>query len=141
MLLADLTQTFEPLWDALWHARGRTRGVVRSAFATDFVQRISSLADPIPREDWIGFVESWQRAFPDGRMEIDDLAVRGDSVWCRWTSTGTHAEEYLGIPATQVKVKYQGVDVWRFAPDGKVADCWAVPDVLTLLRQLKALPA
>ncbi|MGO8673860.1 MAG: ester cyclase, partial [Capsulimonadaceae bacterium] len=73
-------------------------------------------------------------------MEIHKVTVDGDDVWCYWTSTGTHSDSYLNIPATGNKVAYQGMDLYHFS-DGKVVAIQDLPDVLTLLKQLGALPA
>ena len=100
---------------------------------------ISSLPDPIDKPTLVHFVAGWQKAFPDGRMEIHNVTVEGDKVWCYWTSTGTHSDEYLGVPATLNQVAYQGMDLFHFT-DGKVAENWDLPDALTLLRQLGVLP-
>ena len=129
---------FRRVWDGVWHSR-RAPEVITEAYADDFLQHISSLATPIDRSNWINFVQGWQKAFPNGRMEITDIIAEGDKLWCYWTSTGTHSGTYLGIPASGKDVRYQGVDIYRFAGD-KIAECWAVPDVLTLLRQLGAIP-
>ncbi len=137
----SLEATFRRIWDGVWHDRAATRQVIASAYAGDFRQHISSLPEAVDRARWVEFVAGWQQAYPDGRMEIDDLVADGDKVWCYWTSTGTHSAPYLGVPATGRRVCYQGVDIWRFTADGKVAETWAVPDVLTLLRQLGAIPA
>jgi predicted ester cyclase len=130
---------FRRVWDGVWHLPGQHDATMRERYSPDFRIHISSLPDPIGREAFIGFVGGWHKAFPDGRMEILDIIHREDKLWCYWISTGTHSAEYLGIPATGKKVAYQGVDIYRFNGD-KVAECWAVPDVLTLLRQLGVIP-
>jgi steroid delta-isomerase-like uncharacterized protein len=130
---------FLRIWDAVWHQPAATRQIMAQSYTNDFVQHISSLPQPIPRSQFIEFVIGWQKAFPDGRMDIEDLVAAGDRVWCYWTSHGTHSDTYLGIPATGKQVTYQGVDIWRFTNEGKVAEAWAVPDALQLLRQLGAI--
>lgn len=132
--------TFRRVWDGIWHGPADLRRTITEAYAGDFRQYISSLPEPVGRAQWIEFVAGWRQAYPDGRMAIDDLVTQGDKVWCYWTSTGTHSASYLGVPATGKQVRYQGVDIWRFDADGKVAETWAVPDVLTLLKQLGAIP-
>ena len=131
------TEAFTRIWDGVWHS-GDATPVITQWYTDDHTMHISSLPAPIDKATFIGFVAGWHRAFPDGRMDINDLVADGDTCWCYWTSTGTHSAEYLGVPATGRRVAYQGVDIWRFV-DGKVAECWAVPDVLTLLRQLGAI--
>jgi len=130
---------FRRIWDGVWHSKDY-EAVIGESYADSFAMHISSLPNPIDQPTLVHFVAGWQAAFPDGRMEIHNVAVEGDRVWCYWTSTGTHSGEYLGIPATGKQVAYQGMDLFRFA-DAQVAEVWDVPDVLTLLKQLGAIPA
>lgn len=37
-------------------------------------------------------------AFPDNHVTIDDTVVEGDKVAVRYTLTGTHKGEFMGIP-------------------------------------------
>lgn len=130
---------FHRIWDGTWHKPEETAQVIAESYTDDFAMHISSLPEPINKSTFSQFAAGWQKAFPDGRMEINDLVADGDRVWCYWTSTGTHSDVYLGVPATSKQVSYKGVDIWRFTADSKVAETWAVPDVLSLLRQLGAI--
>jgi steroid delta-isomerase-like uncharacterized protein len=78
-------------------------------------------------------------AFPDYRAEIEDLVAEGDRVVARITGSGTHLAEFLGVPATGVRVAVPGIDIMRFR-DGQVIEHWGVTDALGLLKQLAALP-
>ena len=136
---AEEQADFERIWDGVWHRPRETRRVITEWYTDDFLMHISSLPAPVNKPDWIEFVSGWQKAFPDGRMEILDMIADQERLWCYWVSTGTHSDVYLGVAPTGKKVEYKGVDIYRFA-DGKIAECWAVPDVLSLLRQLGAIP-
>ncbi|WP_049564295.1 ester cyclase [Nonomuraea sp. SBT364] len=80
------------------------------------------------------------RAFPDLHVEIEDMIAEGDKVVTRNTCTGTHRGEYMGLAPTGKPVTYQEILVARFA-DGRIAETWAVVDVLSQMRQLGAFPA
>jgi len=80
------------------------------------------------------------RAYPDLHVTIEDLIEEGDTVAMRNTVTGTHQGEYMGIPPTGKAVRYNEVIVLRFA-EGRVAETWAVVDVLSQLTQLGVIPA
>ena len=47
----------------------------------------------------IDLIKTWRTAFPDGRMEIDDLIVEGDTVAIRNTWYGTQRGRVLRHPA------------------------------------------
>lgn len=74
-------------------------------------------------------------AFPDLHVEIDDLIAEGDKVVARNTVTGTHRGEFMGLPPTGRKVRYDEIFVVRFA-DGRMVETWGVVDMASLMRQL-----
>jgi len=128
---------FRSVWDQVWHGPDYQQALTEW-FTEDFRMHISSLPEPISREAWIGFVGGWQNAFPDGRMDIQDLVIRNEQLWVYWISSGTHSREYLGVPASGKKVKYWGMEIYRYAGD-RIAECKAIPDALSLFRQMGAI--
>src|SRR5205807_3700799 len=45
-------------------------------------------------------LDGYVRAFPDIRLEIEQLLTSGDYVIVRWKSSGTHRGELMGLAAT-----------------------------------------
>jgi steroid delta-isomerase-like uncharacterized protein len=80
-----------------------------------------------------------RRAFPDLRVNVEDVIAEGDKVVSRNSVTGTHKGEYMGIPPTGKSISYNEIFIARFV-DGRVAETWGVVDVLSQMRQLGALP-
>ncbi|MGW2728229.1 ester cyclase [Streptomyces sp. NPDC001494] len=78
------------------------------------------------------------RAFPDLRVEVEEVITEGDKVVCRNTVTGTHLGEYRGLAPTGRPVRYGEIFVFRLA-GGRIAEIWGVVDVLAQLRQLGAV--
>ncbi len=78
---------------------------------------------------------SYREAFPDLRMEIDELLVADDATVLSFTLTGTHRGSLLGNPATGRSINVQGMVRSRFR-DGKIAEEGEVLDQLTLFEQL-----
>ena len=70
---------------------------------------------------------------------IEDIIAEGDRVVVRWTNSGTHTGEFLGIPPTNKEFSFGGADIHRFE-DGKMAEHWHVVDQLALLTQLGLVP-
>ena len=136
METTDLKATFEKIWDGVWHSPNSAQ-VIADSYTDDFLIHIAPVPAPLDKTAFPYFVAGWQKAFPDGRMDILDIAVQGDRVWVYWVSTGTHSDVYLDFPATGAKVEYKGADVFRMEGD-KVAECWDIPDALSLVNQLKA---
>ncbi len=128
---------FERIWDGVWNGADGSQAI-QDGYSDDFQMHIAPLPNALDKATFTGFAANWHQAFPDGQMTILDLAITGDRVWCYWVSTGTHSDTYLDIPATGKQVNYQGVDVLRIE-NGRIAECWDVPDVLSLLKQLGAI--
>jgi predicted ester cyclase len=74
-------------------------------------------------------------AFPDLRIELEQLVAEGDVVAARWTATGTHSGELVGIAPTGRAVRWAGTDVYRLA-GGRVVEWWRNDDFVWLLHQV-----
>ena len=62
-------------------------------------------------------------AFPDFRLDVEELVAQGDSVVARWSAKGTHRGALLDIKATQQPVAFRGITWLRFA-DGRIVEGW-----------------
>ncbi|MGO8673905.1 MAG: hypothetical protein ACLQVD_21420, partial [Capsulimonadaceae bacterium] len=67
---------FRRIWDGVWHST-EYASVIGETYAGGFQMHISSLPNPIDKETLTKFVAGWQKAFPDGRMEIHKVTVDG----------------------------------------------------------------
>ena len=79
------------------------------------------------------------QAFPDLRVEVNDVIAEGDLVAARVTYTGTHQGEFVGIPATGKQTTINGVDFFRMQ-DGRQAEHWGGPDMFSFLIQAGVMP-
>jgi predicted ester cyclase len=94
-----------------------------------------------PGTEGVKFVISGLRAaFPDVQLTSDDLIVEGDKAVSRWSWTGTHKGEYLGIAPTGKRVTTSGISIMRLADD-KIAEIWSTSDELGLMQQIGAMPS
>jgi steroid delta-isomerase-like uncharacterized protein len=79
-------------------------------------------------------------AYPDLRIQVDDLIEEGDKVVARQTVTGTHRGEYMGLAPTGKPVAYNEIFIFRYV-DGRIAETWGVVDVLSQMKQLGLIAA
>jgi steroid delta-isomerase-like uncharacterized protein len=75
----------------------------------------------------------------DPHFTIEDVIAEGDRVVLRWTNSGTHVAEFLGMPPTGKSFTIGGIEIWR-VKDGKLAEHWDMVDVFGQLQQLGLLP-
>jgi steroid delta-isomerase-like uncharacterized protein len=75
----------------------------------------------------------------DPHFTIEDVVMDGDKVVVRWTQTGTHVGEFLGIPPTGRTFRIAGIDIHRLE-DSRLAEHWHVVDQLALFQQLGLVP-
>jgi steroid delta-isomerase-like uncharacterized protein len=85
------------------------------------------------------FVEIYRAAFPDLHFTINDQIAEGDRVVTRWTVTGTHKGQMMGIAPTNKRATVTGTDIGRF-DNGKLVESWASYDMLGMLQQLGVVP-
>jgi steroid delta-isomerase-like uncharacterized protein len=81
----------------------------------------------------------YHSAFSDGRIQVHEQLADGDFVVTRWTGTGTHDGELMGMPPTGKSVEIAGITIDRIA-DGKIAESWTCFDTLGMMQQLGAIP-
>lgn len=84
-------------------------------------------------------IASLKRAFSDFHLEIQDLAVSGDTAWARLVATGTHDGPFMGHPPTGRRMRVDVFDAVRVC-DGRMVAHWGVPDRLGALIQLGLAP-
>ena len=82
---------------------------VAAHFTPDGVVRIVPTGDTVQGHEQItAFFEANLRAFPDWQLERRGVYDCADGTWMEWTITGTHADEFMGHPATHRGVELLG---------------------------------
>jgi steroid delta-isomerase-like uncharacterized protein len=77
-------------------------------------------------------------AFPDLHFSVEEQMAEGDKVLTRFEWTGTHQNEFLGVPATGRPVKVWGMVIYRLV-DGRIKDTRIIMDIFGLMMQLGAI--
>jgi predicted ester cyclase len=66
---------------------------------------------------------------------MDDIVAEGDGVVARWSGTGTHLGDGLGLAATGRQVQFRGVTIVRIE-QGKLMEGWNTFNQLEMFQQL-----
>jgi predicted ester cyclase len=80
-------------------------------------------------------VALYHAVFPDLTVSTDDVVSSGDRVVVRWTATGTHQGDQLGVPATGKRVRLTGIDILRIE-EGRVVERWGETNGLEMMQQI-----
>jgi steroid delta-isomerase-like uncharacterized protein len=78
-------------------------------------------------------------AFPDDQHMIQEQVAEGDKVVTRWSFTGTHQGELMGLAPTGKQVKTSGMVIDRIV-EGKIVEEREEWDALGMMQQLGAVP-
>src|SRR5215210_7449923 len=84
-------------------------------------------------------IQMYLDAYPDTHFEIDDMVAEGDKVATRWSATGTHEGELMGIQPTGKKATVSGIAIDRIE-NGKIVESWNSWDVLKMMQDIGAIP-
>ena len=115
--------------------------VTEELVASDFVGHDPSLPEEVRGPAGVKeLIAGYRAAFPDIRITIEDQIADGDYVVSRWSGTGTHQGELMGMPATGKQATVTGITIDRIV-DGRIVESWDNWDTLGMMQQLGAIPA
>jgi steroid delta-isomerase-like uncharacterized protein len=111
-----------------------------SLVAAGFVEHTETPGLSPTKEGVLELFRGYRAAFPDMRMDVEEIIASGDRTVARVTVSGTHDGEFLGMPPSGRRVDVQLIDIMRFDDAGLIAEHWGVVDMLSMLQQLGAMP-
>ena len=80
-----------------------------------------------------------RNAFPDLYFSVEEQISEDDKVLTRFEWSGTHRNDFLGVPATGRSVKVWGMVMDRLV-DGRIKETRIIMDALGLMMQLGVFP-
>jgi len=91
-------------------------------------------------EQAMQFVPTYNTAFPDMSVTVEDVIAEGEKVVTRVTLRGTHQgeTEEFGLP-TGRQVELKGITISRIE-GGKIVEEWDAYDNLSAMQQLGLVP-
>jgi predicted ester cyclase len=107
----------------------------------DRIQLHGYAPEPMDKAQVRAFYEGIFAAFgAPPPLEFHAVLWAGDTATVRFTMSGTHVGEFMGVPPTGTRIALDGITILRF--DGeRVIERWSQADMLGLLIQIGAVPA
>jgi steroid delta-isomerase-like uncharacterized protein len=132
---AEHNRTVARRWIDAFNARddaaeAAARTADYTAHAPDSIQR-----DALDSDAWVEFLGGFLEGFPDLHLEVLDSSADEGMVAQRILFTGTHTGPFRGLPPTNRRVRFSGLEINRMV-DGRVAEHWFQLDSVTLFEQL-----
>jgi steroid delta-isomerase-like uncharacterized protein len=113
--------------------------VFEEIFADDFLDHTPQPNRTPDKDGARSLYHALRAAFPDFHADIHWQAADGDLVTTYKTYHGTHQGEFLGVPPTGRKIRFETVDAMRVR-NGKITEHWGVANLYSLMQQLSAPP-
>lgn len=92
-------------------------------------------AEPMDSDGWGEMLGVFLTGFPDLQITVEGAAGDEDAVAQRVHFEGTHTGVFQGLPPTNKRVSFGGIEFNRMV-DGKVAEHWFELDQVTMMQQL-----
>jgi predicted ester cyclase len=109
-------------------------GIIDELFSPDYKLNFPG-REPLDLQKTKQFYEEMYQAFSDLRHEIAEQIAEGNKVVTRWTATGTHVSEFLGVQPTNERVSFQGINIYTFEGD-KLIDSQVAWDLGPLNKRI-----
>jgi predicted ester cyclase len=113
--------------------------VLNECMAPNYVYHGPGGTDLKGPEGFGQYLTMLRAAFPDMRLTVENMFAEGNYVAHRFTLTGTHQGDWMGIAPTGKRVTITSNVVSRFA-EGKEAEAWVELDMLGFMQQLGVIP-
>ncbi|GLH79969.1 hypothetical protein SSBR45G_48780 [Bradyrhizobium sp. SSBR45G] len=118
--------------DAAWMEKHVAKSFVRHDPGLDFEVR--------GPEGVLQLHDALMPAFPDMKLDLEDLVAEGDKVLVRLVIRATHAGPFGAMAPTGKPIRVAVLDLFQIR-DGVLVEHWAQLDNLGMLKQLGALAA
>ena len=87
-----------------------------------------------------GMAKVFYAAFPDLKQTIEDAFADEEKAAVRYTATGTHQGELMGLAPTGKQISVAGMMTFHIV-GGKVQESSCIIDEMALMQQIGAIPS
>lgn len=128
---AVVRRMFEEVWNK------RKLDAIQEFFTNDYVNH--DPMNPTTGSDaHRNMVEKYHTAFPDCRIDVDELFSAGDRVVVRWRYSGRQTGPLEGLSPTGRHASGTGITICRLS-GGRIQEAFVNWDALGLMQQLGAV--
>ncbi|WP_394829328.1 ester cyclase [Pendulispora albinea] len=132
-VLAEVMNDYNQLWKTDLSGVSRLESVIHPSFERHGTSG-SLRGIPAFRRYLLHFL----KAFPDLRFQIHDFISHEDKVILRYRFTGTHRDDFMGVPPTGNAIDVAALTIYRIQ-DRRLRELWDYTDMLSLAEQLDVL--
>ena len=109
-------------------------------YASDYIYHGPGGQELRGRDGIKGLWDIFLSAFPDLTASVEDAIAEDDKVAARWSVSGTHTGELLGIPPSNRSICLPIIEVFRLE-NGILVEAWDQYDRQHLMEQIGAAAA
>lgn len=118
---------------------GERRSPIVEKASNGFVRHIISTR-PSCLKAFYRFFDAVKEAFPDYKLLLDNIVVKGNRVMAHYTISGIHKQEFMGLAATNEWMIITGIDIFRL-DKGQIIEYWdAAHQITASSRETRILP-
>jgi steroid delta-isomerase-like uncharacterized protein len=128
---AAVRRMFEEVWN------GKKLDAIERFHTNDYANH-DPLNPTTGLDAYRNVVKKYHTAFPDLRIDIDELLSSGDRVVVRWRANGTQRGPLEGLAPTGRQATITGISICRLSGD-KIREAFVNWDALGLMQQLGAV--
>lgn len=88
---------------------------------------------------FLAVVNLMRASFPDVQWKKEETIVQDHKSAVRWTCSGTHQHEFMGIPTTGKHFSIRVMNFYTFNPQGKIISDIAAEGMIGIVRAIGLL--
>jgi predicted ester cyclase len=111
----------------------------RDFFTADVVWHGGALGTVNGVDTVVPLLGGFISALTDIDAAEQDVIASGDLVALRLVVSATHTGNLLGVPATDRRIQWDAVDIYRVTDDRRISEQWAFEDLAAILSQAGAI--
>ena len=115
--------------------------LAKQIISPDAVFYVPGSPEPMRGPDgYLAIVGMMRSGFPDIQWTLEEMVAEGDRVAARYRMRGTHQGVFFGVPPTGKTIIVQSMAFYQLS-GGQFIKEHGLPDMLSLLQQIGAIPA